>query len=675
MQAPGETSLNRAFPLSAICAAVLLPAGPARAADAEAPDGGIVVYGRSEHRIGTAVAASEGAIAGADIANRPLLRPAELLEAVPGLIASQHSGGGKANQYFLRGFNLDHGTDFALSIDDMPMNLRTHGHGQGYLDVGALIPEAVGRIDYRKGPYRADSGDFAFVGAARITTRDTMAPTASAELGGFGYRRLVAGGSTRIGATDLLLLGQWKQYDGPWALPEAMSNLSGFAKLGTETALGRLSVSLSAYRARWRPTEQIPERAIGTLIPDRFGTLDPSLSGRTDRQVLTVTLRGDDLRASLWAQHYDWSLFSNFTYFLDNPVNGDQLRQHEAMWGLGGRIERDLRLTQDLTLTAGAEFRHDDIASVGLDHSVAGVVDAVRSDFAVRESSAAIYGELVWKPSPAVQLQAALRGDGYRFRTRARAGSAWNGERDAGLVTSKLGISLNPAPEFAVYGNFGEGFHSNDARGVTAPLSPAPALVRGRFIEAGLRYEAGDLVLTANHWWSRIGSELIYVGDSGAVEPSGAGRRRGYELTLFWRPVSWVAVDAVWTGATSRFADLPEGANRIPGALESSGELGLSVVRKGWNAALRVRHMGPHPLVEDNSARGEATTLVNLRVGVERGRWELFADLLNLLNSRAHDVEYVYATRLPGEPAEGVEGRNSRAVEPRQLRVGLRARW
>jgi hypothetical protein len=672
--------LNRAIPQSAIClAAALVPAGVARAADARAPDGGpdagIVVYGRSEHRIGMAVAASEGAIAGADIANRPLLRPAELLEAVPGLIASQHSGGGKANQYFLRGFNLDHGTDFALSIDDMPMNLRTHGHGQGYLDVGGLIPEAVARIDYRKGPYRADAGDFAFVGAARITTRDTMKPEVTAELGSFGYRRLVGGGSVGIGEADLLLLGQWKEYDGPWALPEAMRSFSGLAKLSAATGLGKLSASLSVYRARWRPTEQIPERAIGTLLPDRFGTLDPSLSGRTDRQVLTVSIKGDDLRATLWAQRYDWSLFSNFTYFLDDPVNGDQLRQHETMWGLGGKVERDVRLAQGLTLTAGAEFRHDDIGSVGLDQSTAGVVRAVRSDFAVRESSAAIYGELVWKPSPLVQLQAALRSDGYRFRVRAKSGAAWSGDRDAGLVTTKFGASINPAPGLAFYGNIGEGFHSNDARGVTAPSSPAPALVRGRFIEGGLRYEAGNLVLTANHWWSRIGSELIYVGDSGAVEPSGAGKRRGYELTLFWRPAPWMAVDAVWTGAKSRFSDLPTGANRIPGALESSGELGLSVNRQRWNAALRVRRLGPHALTEDNRERGKPTTLVNLRLGLEAGRWELFADLLNLLNSRGHDVEYIYATRLPGEPPEGVEGRNSRTVEPRQLRLGVRARW
>ncbi len=666
--------MNRHPLASAICiVAGLVPAGHAFAAEDEA--GGIVVYGRSEHRIGTAVAASEGAIAGADIANRPLLRPAELLEAVPGLIATQHSGGGKANQYFLRGFNLDHGTDFALSIDDMPLNFRTHGHGQGYLDVGGLIPEAVARIDYRKGPYRADSGEFAFVGAARITTRDTMDPFATAELGSFGHRRLVVGGSAGIGDADLLLLGQWKQYDGPWALPEAMRNLSVFAKLGTETGAGRLTASVNIYRARWRPTEQIPERAIGTVIPDRFGSLDPSLSGRTDRQIFTLNLTGDALRASLWAQRYDWSLFSNFTYFLDDPVNGDQLRQHETMWGMGGRIERDVRLAPDLTITAGAEFRHDDIGRIGLDHSIGGVVDQVRSAFAVRESSAAIYGELAWKPSPVVQVQAALRGDGYRFRTRAIGGSARSGNRDAGLITSKFGISLIPAARFALYANFGQGFHGNDARGVTAPVDPAPALVRGRFIEGGLRYEAGSLVLTANHWWSRIGSELIYVGDSGAVEPSGAGRRHGYELTLFWRPAPWLAVDAVWTGAKSRFADLPEGANRIPGALESSGELGLSVIRKGLNAALRVRHMGPHALTEDNSVRGKATTLVNLRLGLERGRWELFADLLNLLNSRAHDIAYVYVTRLPGEPPEGVEGRNSRTVEPRQLRLGLRARW
>lgn len=673
MYRPACQCLFLLLSINPFCAVQASESGPGelRIAEGEALDE-IIVYGRSEHQIGEVAAASEGALAGADIANRPLLRPAELLEAVPGLIATQHSGGGKANQYFLRGFNLDHGTDFALMIDEMPMNFRTHGHGQGYLDVGGLIPEAVKRIEYRKGPYRADSGDFAFVGMARISTHDTMAPRLSAETGRFGYRRYLAGGSTKVADGDLLLFGQWKQFDGPWALPEALRSGSALLKYGRETGLGRVTASLNIYRARWNPTEQIPERAIGTFVANAFGTLDPALKGRTDRQVLTLGLDRANIHATLWAQRYDWSLFSNFTFFLDDPVNGDELRQYEKMRGFGGRFLRDLVLQEGLAAKIGVEFRDDDIGTIGLDHSVAGIVDATRNRFAVRERSAALYGELNWKPDARWSLLAALRGDAYRFRTRATGGAAWSGLAKDQLVTPKLGVSYAPSKRFALYANYGEGFHSNDARGVTAPNSPAPGLVKGRFSELGARYESGGLVLTADYWWSRIDSELIYVGDSGAVEPSGAGKRHGYELTAFWRAAPWLAVDAVWTGAKSRYLDLPRGANFIPGALKASGEIGISAIKDRWNAAVRVRHLGPHALTEDGNSMGEATTLVNVRAGLTFRRVELFADLLNLFDSRAHDVDYFYATRLPGEPAEGIEGFNSRVVEPRQLRVGMR---
>ncbi len=649
-------------------------AGVGAAATAEAaPDPReIVVTGRFEQRIGTAAAASEGAVSGDDIAVRPLLRPAELLEAVPGLIATQHSGGGKANQYFLRGFNLDHGTDFALFIDDMPINFRTHGHGQGYLDVGGLIPETVARVDYRKGPYRADVGDFAFVGMAATTTRDRIEPFATFEAGSYGYHRAVAGGSVQAGAGELLAVGQIKTNDGPWALPERLRNYSGLLKYTLPTSWGTLRASLNVYHASWNPTEQIPDRAIGMLVADAYGTLDPTLTGRTDRQSLTISATGDDWRATLWAQHYDWSLFSNFTFFLDDPVNGDQLRQYEKMRGYGGRLEKRFKPQETLELTLGGEGRWDDIGTVGFDHSVRAVVDRVRSRFAVSELSGALYAEAKWTPNDRLMVLGGLRGDAYRFRTTATGGGAWSGAVNDAVLSPKIGANYRVAEGFAVYANYGQGFHSNDARGVTSPTDPAPGLVKGDFEELGMRFERPGLILTADYWWSRIDSELIYVGDSGAVEPSGAGRRRGYEVTAYWKPMRWLALDAVWTGAHSRYSDLPEGANFIPGALANSGEIGLSAVFPRWNAAIRVRHLGPHALVEDNSARGEATTLVNLRAALTLGRVELTAELLNALDSKAHDIDYFYVTRLPGEPADGVEGYNSRIAEPRQVRIGAR---
>lgn len=643
---------------------------------AEAEGQAIYVYGRGEQRIGEAAAASEGGVAGADIEIRPLLRPAELLEATPGLIATQHSGGGKANQYFLRGFNLDHGTDYSVYIDDMPMNFRTHGHGQGYLDVNGLIPETVARIDYRKGPYRADTGDFSFVGSSAITTHDRLDPFVLVEGGMYGYHRFVAGGSVKAGAGDLLVVGQAKFYDGPWDLPEDFDGYSALLKYSMPLGDGEFQASLNVFDATWAPTEQIPERAIGILVPDAYGTLDPTLRGSTERQILTLNYRSDSWRLTGYLQHYDWDLLSNFTFFLEDPVNGDQLRQYDKRWTYGGRIERTLHVDDTLSLRIGTELREDSQPRVGLDETIAGVKEFTVGAFDAKETSAGLYAEAVWQPVDRLMIVGGLRGDWYRFRTEALEGeSSWSGDaKDHGLFP-KIGVNYEVADGIALYANWGEGFHSNDARGATNPVDPVPGVVEGTMKEVGTRFERGGLILTGVYWWSSIDSELIYVGDAGAVEPNEASTRHGYEITAFWKPNDWLALDGVWTGSRAHYVGLPEGENYVPGALESAGELGISALFPEWNAAARLRYLGPHPLVEDNSERGEDTLLVNLRTAwtpTNGGGWEIYAEVLNLFDSHAHDIDYVYATRFPGEPPEGIEGRNSRVVEPRQLRVGVK---
>jgi outer membrane receptor protein involved in Fe transport len=670
-RATARNSLAALFLASALAAPVSAQETPPETGEAESADRPqIVVYGRGEQRIGQAGAASEGGVAGADLEVRPLLRPAEILEATPGLIATQHSGGGKANQYFLRGFNLDHGTDFAVYIDDMPMNFRTHGHGQGYLDVNGLIPETVRRVDYRKGPYRADTGDFSFVGSSFITTHDTMAPFAAVEVGMYDYLRVVAGGSAKVGAGNLLAVGQAKFYNGPWALPEDFDGYSALLKYSAPLGMGEFQASLNVFDATWAPTEQIPERAIGTLVPDQYGTLDPTLRGSTERQILTVGYQDDEWRLSAWAQHYDWSLLNNFTFFLEDAVNGDQLRQYEKRWSYGGRVERTIALNDRLSFRMGTELRHDGIGPIGLDETIAGATEFTVGAFDVGESSMGLYGEAIWRPIERLMLVGGLRSDWYRFEADALAGApSWSGTVKDQIVSPKIGANYEVTDGIALYANWAEGFHSNDARGVTNPIDPAPGLVEGTMKEVGARFERGGLILTGVYWWSSIDSELIYVGDSGAVEPSDPG----YELTGFWKPNDWLAVDAVWTASDSRYVGLPEGEDFVPGALESAGELGLSAIFPKWNAAARLRYLGPHPLIEDNSQRGEETLLVNLRAAWTGFKgWELYGELLNALDSKAHDIDYFYATRLPGEPPEGIEGRNSRVVEPRQVRIGVK---
>lgn len=635
---------------------------------------GIVITGRAEGRIGVAMSASDGAMSGEELRRRPILRTSELAEAVPGLISVQHSGGGKAAQYYIRGYNLDHGTDFTIAVDGMPMNLRSQAHGQGYLDLNGLIPETVDRIEYRKGPYRAADGNFSFVASASLSTMDrTDRPIASVEVGSYGYRRLVGVASSRVGPGTLLLAGEFKRNDGVWQLPERLRHGSVLAKYTLQADAGTLRASLQSYGASWRPTEQIPVRAIGTLVPDRFGTLDPFLRGDTRRQIATLGWEGEAWSATGYLQHYSFDLLSNFTFFLADPVNGDELEQAEDRWTGGLRVQRRVRLSDRLGIAVGLDAQEDRIDDLGLYQTLRGRRIATTSLADVKESSVGGYGEARWRPVDALTLTGGLRYDRYRFRQTARAGAANDGVVVDDIVTPKVSAALEAARGVAFYANYGQGFHSNSARGVTAAIEPTAGLVRGTGYEVGVRVERGPVVFTLDRWFTRSASELIYSGDDGTVTPTGPSRRSGYEATVFVRPVPWLAVDAIYATNRARFRDAP-GFDRIPNALESAASLNVMGTWDRFDAAVRVRRLGPRPLIEDNSVRGPKTTVVNLRLAHRIGRVEVAADLLNVLDTERADADYFYASRLPGEPIEGVEGIHSRAVEPRQVRVGVKVR-
>ncbi|MDB5686965.1 MAG: TonB-dependent receptor, partial [Rhizorhabdus sp.] len=410
----------------ALMASVGLSPAFAETADEQTDGSAIVVFGRGEAKIGVAKAASEGTVAGADLLVRPLLRVAELLEAVPGMIAAQHSGSGKANQYFLRGFNLDHGSDFTTYIDDVQMNFRTHGHGQGYLDLNGLIPEVIDREDYRKGPYRADGGDFALAGAAYMRTLERFdAPWVSAEIGSYGWRRLAAGGTiTDLGGGDLTLVGQTKVYDGPWAEPEHLRHVSGFLKYSHPTAAGRLDLTLHGYRGTWNPTEQIPERIIGSPVcTDVFCAPDPTAKGKTTRFIANAQLTGDGVRGNVYAQYYDWWMYSNPTY-ANADGSSAQIYQFDKRWIFGAKAEKKWELSPAIDLTLGTENRYDDIGNVGVHHTIARVFANSFGAHDVKEASASVYGEASWRPIEGLRLTGGLRGEYYHYDVTARDAEA-----------------------------------------------------------------------------------------------------------------------------------------------------------------------------------------------------------------------------------------------------------
>lgn len=648
--------------------------GPAPAADVEELQE-IVVFGRGESKIGEATAASEGTVAGADLLVRPMVRVAELLEAVPGLIAAQHSGSGKANQYFLRGFNLDHGTDFTTYFDDVPMNLRTHGHGQGYLDVNGLIPEIVDRIDYRKGTYRADAGDFSPAGSAFMSTVSSITkPFAAIEGGQYGWRRLAGGGATALGAGRLSFIAQLKGYDGPWQQPEELKHQSAWAKYSASSGLGKTEVSVSGYHATWLPTEQVPERVIGTPVcANPFCALDPTAEGETLRWIATARILNDDWRATLYGQYYDWHMSSNPTY--DYQIN-----QFDRRWIAGGRYERTWRFAERGQVSFGVEGRYDDIGNVGVEHTERGrFVDNI-SRHAVQEGSVSAYSEATWKPRQGLRLSAGLRADAFDMKVRALEAGLDAGNESAARLSPKLGAAYVVSDRVELYADWGRGFHSNDARGVTKALTPAPALSPSEGREVGARFEVGSFKFTTTYWWLDLDSELKFVGDSNSVEPGAATVRRGYELVAFWRPRDWLAVDGVWTGSHARYLDQP-GAEFVAGGVEHAGEFGVAAVKPRWEASMRVRYLGAYPLIEDNSERADPEIQVGLRAAYKPGKWQIYGELTNVLDNKGKDIVYYYGTNVAGIDAPPnpldldatrVDGRVSRAGEPRTLRIGAK---
>ena len=648
--------------------------------------GEAVVEGRTSNLVGTALAASDGQVGQAQIAPRPLLRVGEVLETVPGLIVTQHSGSGKANQFFLRGFNLDHGTDFSASVEGVPMNLPTHGHGQGWLDLNFLIPELIEQVDFSKGPYDARRSDFSTAGSARIRlARRLETGVARVEGGTDEYVRVVAANSARVGQGDLLYALNTQFYNGPWVVPEESVLLSGVAKYSIGTAARNASVTAMAYRNRWTSTDQIARRAVenGQISP--LGTLDSTGGGNTDRYTLVAALQstaasGARAQASAYAVYYDLDLFSNFTYFLNDPVNGDQFEQidRRVYGGASASYQfADVGLGQGTRSTVGADLRHDEILDVGLfNTSARRRVSTVRRDD-VSQTSAGVFAEAATRWTDWLRTTAGLRGDVYRFGVRADIADN-SGTATDFIASPKLTVAVGPWRETEGYLNLGLGFHSNDARGTTIRLDPAtrePAervdpLVRTRGAELGVRTAAlPGLQSTLALWYIGLDSELVFVGDAGGTEASDASEHYGVEFNTYYAATDWLNLNLDVALTESHFTEGEPGAREIENSIGRVVTGGIYAGREtGPLGSLQLRYFGPRPLSPDGSVRSEATQIVNAKAGYRFGRVALVLDLLNVLGSDAADVSYFYPSRLQGETGE-TEDIHFHPVIPRTVRV------
>ncbi|HYF58680.1 MAG TPA: TonB-dependent receptor [Burkholderiaceae bacterium] len=664
------------------------PVGSARAADPERLEP-VQVVANGDDPIGTTDAASRGSVDAARILAVPILRPADVLERVPGLVVTQHSGDGKANQYFLRGFNLDHGTDFATTVAGVPVNLPTHAHGHGYTDLNFLVPELIERIDWRKGPYSALDGDFSSAGAADIRLRSRFAaPVGQLTIGSNGYRRAFAGASPSLGAGTLLLAAEALANDGPWDVPQDARRANAVVRWSGGTAANGQELTLMGYDARWTATDQVPQRALDAGAIGRFGSLDPSTGGTSSRFSLSGSMRRalDDgrLDVSAWALRYRLNLFSNFTYLLDRPDTGDQFEQADSRVAYGLRAARawngtTLGLPSQTTL--GVQARQDRI-DVGLFDTRARERTATVRDDRVTSTLAGAFGEHAVFWTDRFRTIAGLRLDRLDNRVDASLPENAGRGRDT-LASPKLAAVLTATPALETFASVGRGFHSNDARGTTArvdprtgdALVPVQGLVPTLGGEIGARWTPTPTLLASLALWQLdIDSELVFVGDAGVTEPSRGSRRRGVEAGVRWLPRPWLAIDGDLSLSRARFVDDDPAGPFVPGSAPRVASLGVAVQRLGpWSGGLRVRHVGPRPLVEDGSVRSRPFTLADLRVGYRLApRLDLLLDVFNLADRRANDIEYFYASRLAGEPAEGVADRHLHPAEPRTMRLSLR---
>jgi hypothetical protein len=671
-----------------------------------------VVQGRQDDLTGAADSATQGTVGYSELADRPLLRTGEILETIPGVIITQHAGGGKANQYFTRGFNLDHGTDFSTDIDGMPVNLASHAHGQGYADLNILIPELIEQLDFEKGPYYAANGDFSTVGAAHIDYADTLpGDTLKLEGGSDGYARALAVGSLSAASGHLLYGFEAYHENGPWVVPDDYSRYNGVLRYSQGNAALGFSVMAMAYHGSWKSTDQVAESAVDSGLIPFYGSQNPTDGGYSQRYSVIAEWHEQDGGTSTqvvgYAFHYDLNLFSDFTYYLESP-DGDQFEQQDNRNVLGVKAVRSLEgrwFGRRVVNTFGLQAQ-ESLIDLGLFQTVGRVrTDKVAYDGSVIPATTKV--DTVSEGTAGVYIDNRIWWTGW-FRTDfglredvtavdvSDLDPANSGRRAAALPSPKLNLVFGPWDQTEVYAEAGYGFHSNDARAVTATVNPddsivgtrLPLLVAARGAEIGIRSTAvPKLQSTLSLWWLRSDSELYFNGidaDSGETTASQqATHRYGIELSNYYTPLEWLTFDldyadswAYFDSPTTAAQDLTPGGTLVDEAVHQTLSTGVTARGKaGWEATVRLRYFGPRPLTSDGSVRSRSTLVANLGLGYRIDpRWRLTAEVLNFLNRHDHDIDYYYQSRnspAPSSPALNED--HFHPEEPIELRLGVEA--
>lgn len=647
----------------------------------------IHVWGRSLQLLGSADSASQGVVGYDDFSTRPLARVAELVEVIPGMIATQHSGPGKANQYFLRGFNLDHGSDFSTYFDGMPVNWRTHAHAQGYMDLNFIIPELIQRLDFQKGPYFANTGDFSLAGSNRMVTYDSLEEGFSElTLGSKNEIRLLTANSFEVGDGDFLYAIEHQQTNGFFDLEQDVRKYNALLKYTGDIFNIPSRITFSAYDSIWTSTNQIPERAVKNGLIDRFGFIDPDLGGDSYRYSLTGSFELNNWELNLYTSSYYMSLINNPTYFLNDSINGDEFEQEDERILLGGSLVNEVETEifgLPVTRTIGADLRYDDVSELNLFYTVnRNRIGSLREDEA-QQLSLGSFANLQFSLTDRLRASVGLRLDFYDFEVDAlRAQNS--GSKNESLWQPKVNIAYGVNENLELYANYGEGFHSNDARAAINTIDPATGnpsdtldiLVQGEGSELGFRYDTLEGFNFSLAWFELdLDSELVFVGDAGTTEPSDPSRRYGIELNSFWKFTEALVFDFAATKSDGHFRGLPSGENSIPDAHDLVVAAGLTYHNpNGWTSSLRVRHFDDAALTEDESVKKDSSTLVHFGVSYAQESWELGLDIINLLDQEDDDIAYWFESRMIGETAS-FEDIHFHPSNPRAVRALLKYKF
>jgi len=708
-------SLTRPFRRAALfaTAALALTATAARAEDeAAAPPNSVaevVVTASRLDLLGVATTASQGSVTQKELDLRPVYRVGQLLESTPGLVVTAHSGEGKANQYLLRGFNLDHGTDIANFIDDMPINRPTNTHGQGYSDVNFEIPELAQGLDYTKGPYYAAIGDFGAVASTHLKLADEVPNQLAVAAGSFGIYNLFAGGTRTFGEADRLLGGiYYGHVDGPFTHPDDFRKLAGELRYSHGDHADGYSLTAMYYKGDGNFTTDQPLRAIQQGLISRFGTLDPTDGSSSERISLSGHLgaTGDGWKVSAGGYyiHARMTLWNDFTHFLDDPIDGDQEAQNETRdtWGGQASLTLDHRFGSiDNDLVLGLQARRD-TAYLDRRHTRARQVLATCSEERadrptlqvpavggacsadnVRLLDLGPYVEDTTRWTPWLRSVIGLRDEYYQASDHSLI-SGFSGTGHQGLLQPKASIVVGPFFQTELYVSAGRGFHSDDVRGVfgTVPLEGVPGLAgRTPFLAQATSEEIGlrtDIVPKLNIqiavFQEDFRSELTYNADAGQDEASAPSRRQGIEISGEYRPFRWMELNADLAFSKARYrADAATLANFgldgpfIANAPSFIGSFGILVDNLGpWFGGLQWRDLGKYPISDgDEFPQDRGYSEVNVDIGYKfSDHLKAQLTIFNLTNTKANAAAYFYAARLPGEPAEGVEDVQVHPLEP-----------